>query len=117
MEFTEALKVYRPASAVGPDKNVVPAAVVPVATLMGNMQRGSKGAQDTATQLGIYDRQNSICFFPIGSEKSLGDRYVLKDEVGALWLIRSGPLVRNRWPATAHVWAFCTNLAIPPTGI
>ncbi len=117
MEFTDTFEVYAPRFVVGQDTNLVPAAVDPVGTLSGNLQQGTKSAQDTATRLGIVDRQSSVIYFPVGSEASLGDRYVLKDTRGALWLLRSGPVVRNRFPSTAHVWVFCTSINIPPAGI
>lgn len=117
MKYTDQLSIYSPQSTLAADKNIIPAAVQPVGSLTGNVQRGSRQSMDKATSLGVFDRESAMVFFPPGSETSLGDRFVLKDATGEIWLVREGPVVRNRFPATAHVWVFCLNLAVKPSGV
>jgi len=117
-DFKENLTVYRPAQTMNSsDLSALPAAVVLVGTIKGNLHRMTGSATAGAQSLGLFNVQAAELFTGVDNDGSVGDRYVIADERGQYWVVHGLPSVRNRFPATAHVKAICTLLKVKLAGV
>jgi hypothetical protein len=118
MPLTETVDIYKHNAAILANLNVVPAAyTLQKAGAKCNIHRGTPESQDEVMALGLNQGQSGYAFFAVSEKDNLGDRYILLDEQSDAWLIRVVPVVRNRFPQTAHVKCLVTLLTVKPGGI
>lgn len=116
--FRERVDVYKPNHVNLADLNVVPTAATLVTLGMKcNIHRGTEESRADALAVGIVSNQTGNLYTEASNYRLLGDRYILVDGNGELWLLRERQILRNRFGPTKHVKCLITRLLQKPVGV